>query len=76
MQEVLDASIPEIARLVSTGQVSAEEVARTRGFYDPQWHYDNEPETRAALDLIGLQVAVGDTRGGEGDDGDGSGRRW
>jgi starch phosphorylase len=32
--------------------LSAEEVAHTRGFYSPQWHYDNEPETRAALDLI------------------------
>ncbi len=32
--------------------LSAEEVACTRGFYNPQWHYDNDPETRAALDLI------------------------
>jgi starch phosphorylase len=32
--------------------LSAEEVAHTRGFYSPQWHYDNEPEIRAALDLI------------------------
>ena len=24
----------------------------SRGWYSPQWHYDNEPETRAALDLI------------------------
>ena len=24
----------------------------SRGWYNPQWHYDNEPETRAALDLI------------------------
>ena len=23
-----------------------------RGWYNPQWHYENEPETRAALDLI------------------------
>ncbi|MGA8570692.1 MAG: glycogen/starch/alpha-glucan phosphorylase, partial [Candidatus Binataceae bacterium] len=23
-----------------------------RGWYDPHWHYENEPETRAALDLI------------------------
>ena len=22
------------------------------GWYNPGWHYDNEPETRAALDLI------------------------
>jgi starch phosphorylase len=32
--------------------LSAEEVAKSRGFYNPHWHYDNEPETRAALDLI------------------------
>ena len=24
----------------------------SRGWYNPHWHYDNEPETRAALDLI------------------------
>ncbi len=32
--------------------LSAEEVAQSRGHYRPQWHYDNEPETRAALQLI------------------------
>ena len=32
--------------------LSAEEVAKSRGFYSPQCHYDHEPETRAALDLI------------------------
>jgi glycogen phosphorylase len=32
--------------------LSAEQVIRSRGWYNPQWHYDNEPETRAALDLI------------------------
>jgi len=32
--------------------LTAEEVAATRGWYNPRWHYDNEPETRAALDLI------------------------
>ena len=32
--------------------LSAEQVAETRGWYSPQWHYQNEPETRAALDLI------------------------
>lgn len=26
--------------------------ADTRGWYDPHWHYEHEPETRAALDLI------------------------
>jgi starch phosphorylase len=32
--------------------LSAEQVAQSRGWYTPQWHYDNDPETRAALDLI------------------------
>ena len=32
--------------------LTAEQVAQSRGWYSPQWHYDNEPETRAALDLI------------------------
>ncbi|MGH8431834.1 MAG: glycogen/starch/alpha-glucan family phosphorylase, partial [Solimonas sp.] len=32
--------------------LNAEEVAGSRGWYNPQWHYDNEPETRAALDLV------------------------
>ena len=32
--------------------LTAEEVERSRGSYSPQTHYDNEPETRAALDLI------------------------
>jgi starch phosphorylase len=32
--------------------LSAEEVAESRSFYNPQWHYDHDPETRAALDLI------------------------
>jgi starch phosphorylase len=27
-------------------------VAKGRGWYSPGWHYDNEPETRAALDLV------------------------
>jgi starch phosphorylase len=27
-------------------------VAASRGRYNPQWHYENEPETQAALDLI------------------------
>jgi starch phosphorylase len=32
--------------------LTAEQVTASRGWYSPQWHYDNEPETRAALDLI------------------------
>ena len=32
--------------------LTTEQVIASRGWYSPQWHYDNEPETRAALDLI------------------------
>jgi len=32
--------------------LTADEVAGSRGWYNPYWHYDNEPETRAALDLV------------------------
>src|SRR5262249_39334873 len=32
--------------------LSAEQVAASRGWYDPWWHYEHEPETREALDLI------------------------
>jgi starch phosphorylase len=32
--------------------LTAEQVAASRTWYNPHWHYDNEPETRAALDLI------------------------
>jgi starch phosphorylase len=32
--------------------LTAEQVADSRSWYSPQWHYNNEPETRAALDLI------------------------
>src|SRR4029077_159912 len=32
--------------------LTAEQVVQSRGWYSPQWHYDNEPETRKALDLI------------------------
>jgi starch phosphorylase len=32
--------------------LTAAQVAASRGWYNPRWHYDNEPETRAALDLI------------------------
>ena len=32
--------------------LTADQVASSRGSYNPHWHYDNEPETRAALDLI------------------------
>ncbi len=32
--------------------LTAEQVASSRGWYNPHWHYEHEPETRAALDLI------------------------
>jgi len=32
--------------------LTAQQVAESRGWYNPHWHYENEPETRAALDLI------------------------
>jgi starch phosphorylase len=32
--------------------LTAEQVAGSRGWYNPHWHYDHDPETRAALDLI------------------------
>jgi starch phosphorylase len=32
--------------------LSAEQVAESRAWYDPHWHYEHDPETRAALDLI------------------------
>jgi starch phosphorylase len=32
--------------------LTAEQVASSRGWYNPHWHYDNQPEVRAALDLI------------------------
>ncbi|MGE0761505.1 MAG: glycogen/starch/alpha-glucan phosphorylase [Pirellulaceae bacterium] len=34
--------------------LTAEEVenSRTVVYYDPRWHYENEPETKAALDLV------------------------
>ena len=32
--------------------LTAEQVASSHSWYNPHWHYDHEPETRAALDLI------------------------
>src|SRR5690349_7332508 len=32
--------------------LTAEQVIQTRGFYNSRWHYENDAETRAALDLI------------------------
>jgi glycogen phosphorylase len=32
--------------------LTAEQVASSRGWYNPRWHYENEPEIRRALDLV------------------------
>ena len=32
--------------------LTAEQVVNSRGWYNPGWHYENEPETKQALDLI------------------------
>jgi glycogen phosphorylase len=32
--------------------LTAQQVADSRGWYSPRWHYDHESETRAALDMI------------------------
>ena len=32
--------------------LTAEQVAGSRDWYNPQWHYEHDPDTRAALDLI------------------------
>jgi glycogen phosphorylase len=32
--------------------LTAQEVADSRGWYDPRWHYEHDAETRAAIDLI------------------------
>jgi glycogen phosphorylase len=32
--------------------LTADQVAGSRSWYSPRWHYEHEPETRAALDLI------------------------
>src|SRR3984957_2684708 len=32
--------------------LTADQVAGSRSWYNPHWHYENEPEIRAALDLI------------------------
>jgi starch phosphorylase len=32
--------------------LTAEQVTASRGWYSPWWHYEHDPETREALDLI------------------------
>jgi starch phosphorylase len=53
----LDGATVEIAEEVGKENVflfglTAEQVVDSRGWYNPQWHYEHQPETRAALDLI------------------------
>jgi starch phosphorylase len=43
--------------------LTADQVTGSRSWYSPQWHYDNEPETRAALDLIFSDHFSGDEPG-------------
>jgi len=43
--------------------LTAEQVASSRGWYNPRWHYEHDPETRAALDLVfSGHFSNGDTR--------------
>jgi starch phosphorylase len=32
--------------------LTTDQVVSSRGWYSARWHYDNEPETRAALDMV------------------------
>jgi starch phosphorylase len=41
--------------------LNAEQVAATKAFYSPRWHYDQEPEVKRALD----QIAAGHFSGGD-----------
>ena len=43
--------------------LTAEQVLGSRGWYNPQWHYDHDPETRQALDLIFSDYFSCDERG-------------
>ena len=43
--------------------LTAEQVASSRGWYDPRWHYTHEPEARAALDAISAEWFSGRERG-------------
>lgn len=53
-----DGATIEMARVVGEENLflfglTAQQVEETRPYYNPHWHYENDPETRAALDLIG-----------------------
>ncbi len=43
--------------------LTAQQVVDSRGWYSPGWHRDNEPETRAALDLIASDYFSRNERG-------------
>jgi len=43
--------------------LTAQQVVDSRSWYNPHWHYENEPETRAALDLIFSDHFSPDERG-------------
>jgi starch phosphorylase len=44
--------------------LTAEQVAQSQGWYSPSWHYEHDPETRAALDLVlSDELAPGDEPG-------------
>ena len=43
--------------------LTAQQVAESRGWYNPHWHYENEPETRDALDLIASDFFSRNERG-------------
>jgi starch phosphorylase len=43
--------------------LGVEQVEASRAWYDPHWHYEHEPDTRAALDLISSDYFSPDERG-------------
>jgi len=43
--------------------LTAEQVQNSRGWYNPHWHYDHEPETRRALEMIATNAFSPDEPG-------------
>jgi starch phosphorylase len=43
--------------------LTAEQVLSSRGWYNPHWHYDHEPETRRALDMMAANAFSRDEPG-------------
>ena len=43
--------------------LTAEQVAGSRGWYNPYWHYEHEPETHRALDMIAANAFSRDEPG-------------